>query len=871
METLVVQTKVQVPRPRTDAVVREALLERLADAITTTRLTLVIAPAGYGKTTLLADVREHLPELNMAWLSLDGDDNDAVGFVAALVAALQTIDPTVGATVLATLAHQADARRAISGIINDVDATIAQPFVLVLDDLHEIDNTGLHRALDLLIERMPPQMHIVIAARHNPPLPLARLRGRGHLSEFRLEDLRWNRDDVARLLNERLLLGLTPPQIDALHTHVEGWVTALHLIAGSLRDVAPAERDDAIRRLVGSHRHVFDLLAEEVYAQQPTDVRRFLVETSILDVLTPAICRAVTGRADDAAVLDEVYCRNLFLLATDTTDETSYRYHTLFSAFLRRQLAREYPELVTTLHERAAQAASNPAQAITHWLHANASEQAAQAIEAIATTTFSQGWLRRLQGWIEQIPPATCDAHPWLLHYAGACAWGLGDFDGARRWLERALDRFADDTRGRGETMVQLSIIYQTRGDFAPAQTLCIQARPLPISARSRAQLLMGLAYLAMGAANPAEARAHLAAAIDLAEREDDSGVLQIVAMQTRSVFACVPDGRALIQRLEHLIARRAPDDSPLDAAGACLRMLRACWNGDLAAALAAGEHASHISEHAGGLSWLMVDVGSYLPRLRWLRGDTIRADQLYEQFAYLADEFPGWRSAFWFIRALTDWDQRRYQRVREIARRMEPTSTPEWPIAHVLRLVVRALAELADGADDRATHTLREAIAAQRTVELSLGEEPRLLLAYCYAHHEPEAALDALAPLLAAHEAAGTPGLIALHGPTMVVPLMRLAVTHNVHASFAASVLGILGDNAAPATLTIAATGETLTAREVEVLRLIAKGARNQAIADALMVSIPTVKTHVSRILAKLGVDSRTEAAALARELALL
>ncbi len=299
-----------------------------------------------------------------------------------------------------------------------------------------------------------------------------------------------------------------------------------------------------------------------------------------------------------------------------------------------------------------------PARAIDHFLAAACWDDAAQSIERVAEASFSQGQLHRMQGWITQLPLPTRGAHPWLLYFLGVCAWGLGRFGDAQQWLEQALDGFqaSGDERGRGEALVQLSIVHQTGGNFAPATALMEQALHCPISPRSRAQLLMGLAYLSLGAGNLHAAQTHVQAALELAERSDDPAPLQVVAMQLRSAFGCVPQAIALFERLRQLIERRVADrTSVLYGVHACVQMFLHCWRGDTDAALEAGERALATSERFGGLSWLMVDVGGLLPRLYWLRGDAAHAERLFERFAYLADEFPGWRAAFWFFRALRE------------------------------------------------------------------------------------------------------------------------------------------------------------------------------------------------------------------------
>lgn len=297
-------------------------------------------------------------------------------------------------------------------LINDILETLPDPFVLVLDDLHLVSEPAVYTALDYLLERLPPQMHLMAATRHDPPLALARLRGRGALAELRLPDLRFTLDEAAAFLNTQRL-GLSPEDLASLHSRTEGWAVGLRLLADSLNRIPTRSgRSAFITYLAQTDRYVFDFLADEVLSRQSSAVRTFLLETSILPELTPALCQAVTGRADALAILEDLYRRNLFLVAVDdgrwTTDDGPqttdlirrpssmvrrlssvvhrpiYRYHALFAEFLRRRLTQEMPERLVELHARAAQAETVPARAIAHYLAAQLWEPAAQAMGAVS-------------------------------------------------------------------------------------------------------------------------------------------------------------------------------------------------------------------------------------------------------------------------------------------------------------------------------------------------------------------------------------------------------------------------------------------------------------------------------------------------------
>lgn len=301
-----VGTKVLSPLLRPEVIVRGRLLETLRGALTSRRLTLVSAPAGYGKTTPLGALPHACPDLPIIWLSLDEGDSDPARFLAGLVAALRRLNGACGANtrnLLSGLASPgAEVRRVVGVLINDILETLTDPFALILDDLHLVTEPSVYAALDYLLERLPPQMHLVVATRHDPPLSLARMRARGQLAELRLADLRFTLDEADLLLNGRLSLGLSHDDLVALQARAEGWPAGLGLLAGSLgRISAGHDRAAFIRRLARTDRYVFDFLAEEVWNRIDPKAQAFLLQTSILDELTPALCQAVADATMQAA------------------------------------------------------------------------------------------------------------------------------------------------------------------------------------------------------------------------------------------------------------------------------------------------------------------------------------------------------------------------------------------------------------------------------------------------------------------------------------------------------------------------------------------------------------------------------------------
>lgn len=343
-------TKLYIPSVRPELVPRLRLIERLNAALHG-KLTLISAPAGFGKTTLLSEWVGGCGR-PVAWISLDEGDNDPNRFWAYFIAALQTIHKSLGETVLA--AFQAPQPPPIESIltslINEITA-ISDDFALVLDDYHTIEDRPTHSAMMFLLDHLPPQMHLVIATRADPHLPLSSLRGRGQLTELRADDLRFTTDEAGAFLNEVMGLNLSHEEVGALEARTEGWIAGLQMAALSMR----GQKDIAgfISSFTGSQRYILDYLIEEVFQQQPTSRQDFLLKTSILERFTAPLCDAVTERDDSREVLRTLEQANLFIVPLDEWRQW-YRYHRLFADLLRHRLETvKGKELVTLLHERA--------------------------------------------------------------------------------------------------------------------------------------------------------------------------------------------------------------------------------------------------------------------------------------------------------------------------------------------------------------------------------------------------------------------------------------------------------------------------------------------------------------------------------------
>src|ERR687895_1218887 len=436
-----VSTKLRPSQARPQLVARlrlTATLEREPGR----KLTLISAPAGFGKTTLLVEwLRERAGgEGYVAWLSLDEGDNDPVRFLSYLVGALRrTVGEEFGEGVLAALRSPGPPRmEAVLGALINELADLLGEVAVVLDDYHVIDSENVHWIVIFLLERLPENVHLVISGRVDPPLPLARLRARGQMMELHAADLRFTPEEAAAFLNDAMGLDISAGDIAALEGVTEGWIAALQLAALSMRE--RKDVSDFISSFSGGHRDVFDFLAEEVLERQSEPVQTFLLETSILDSLSGPSCDAVTGRNDGQRMLERLERENLLVVPLDD-ERVWYRYHHLFADFLRGRLERERPERLAPLHVRASEWCEENAlvaEAVRHALSSGDHERAARLMEWGIGQTWYRGEVVTLLGWLRKLPKEAMLPRPLLLVWYAAALMLVGRLDGVESLLQEA-------------------------------------------------------------------------------------------------------------------------------------------------------------------------------------------------------------------------------------------------------------------------------------------------------------------------------------------------------------------------------------------------------------------------------------------------
>src|SRR2546423_13785096 len=539
--TPILATKLYIPPLRPNVVIRPRLIERLNEGLHR-KLTLIAAPAGFGKTTLVSEWVEGIerPRARTAWLSLDEGENDPARFLTYLVAALQSIAANIGEGVLGALQSPQPPPTVsiLTALLNDI-TTIKDPFVLVLDDYHVLEAKAVDHALTFLLEHLPPQMHLVIATREDPPLPLARLRARGHLTEVRAADLHFTPSEAAAFLNQVMGLDLSAEDVTALERRTEGWIAGLQLAAISLQ----GHQDAAgfIRSFTGSHHFVLDYLVEEVLGQQSERVQTFLLRTSILDRLCGPLCDAVlmdpsvSGRES----LEALERANLFIIPLDN-ERRWYRYHHLFADLLRQRLHQstasstgDAESQVNALHIRASvwyEDHGLEIEAFHHAVAANDVERAERLMEGKGIPLHFRGAVTALLAWLGSLPTTVLNARPSLWVRYASLLLVNGQTTGVEEKLqaaETALQRAEADDKTRnlvGQMAAARATLALTRYDV---ETMLAQSRraleylhPNNLSSRSTAHWTLGFAYFLQG--DRAAARRAYTEAISLSQASGD-------------------------------------------------------------------------------------------------------------------------------------------------------------------------------------------------------------------------------------------------------------------------------------------------------------------------------------------------------------
>ncbi len=885
-------TKLHMPRPGPQLVQRSLLYERLAQGMACA-LTLISAAAGFGKSTLLADylTRSATPA---AWLSLEPEDNDLMRFLSYVIAALQTLDQEIGRTSLSLLQSSTPApvEPLLTLLINDLTTEKLPSFVLVLDDYHVIEDPTIHHSLNFLLEHLPPQMHLIIAARADPPLPLARLRGRGQLCELRAADLRFDLNEVETFLHGMMQLDLSRTEVAVLLDRTEGWIAGLQLAALSLR--GRTDVSEFLAAFTGSHRFVLDYLSEEVFLQQKPRVQSFLLHTCILDRLNGSLANAVAAMTHGQAMLEALEHSNLFVVSLDD-ERRWYRYHHLFAEVLRGRLQQTQPDLIPELHRRASlwyEQHNFMDEAIEHALAGEDYTAATRLLEQVARPLVRNSTLLH---WMEALPQPWLDTHP---HLAVLYAWTVVAH-GTRPWSE--IEPWLQGIRV--SLPVHHPLVSKLDGEMAAMQTMAAgfaeeHTRTIELSdqtltllpadhwARGLILLYQGVALLSLQQVEAAIEILKLAVAVN--EAEDSQRLVLIVKSYLAHAYVLHGQLHEAMQLYQEVLQHETKHGQPLRgtllAHGGLGNLLRE-WN-DFPSALVHLQAGLELDQFVGGLPSMTWAVYLPLARLYLAQGKREEAFAALSHIAEIAHTtssalssalVSAWRARFHLalgdVDAAARWAKDGGLSIEELLKKLADLPSHEMTSMTLARLAIaqgQAMAAL-----PLIKHLISTAANAHRTTSAL-----ELLLIQSQAHEaigQREQALTLLQQAIQRAEPEGYIRLFLDEGTPLVMLLMHLresspqqAYIQLLLAAFpdyeTAQPVGKEEHHRRPQPLV-----DPLSERELEVLQLIAAGASNEEIAEQLVIAIGTVKRHVSNILGKLAVSNRTQAVVYAKEIGLL
>ena len=884
-------TKLHPPPACPTLVARPRLITALSDALTHP-LTLVSAPPGYGKTTLVASWLR-TTDVPWAWLSLEEADDDPVRFLQYLLTSLQSVAPAIDVDLLGTLqgARTLPDRALIDLLINGVAG--GDPFLLVLDDLHAVHDASILELLAYLVDHIPPPMHLVILARSDPPLPLPRLRLRNELLEIRADRLRFTQEEAAVFLNQMMGLGLSAGDIQAMEMRTEGWIAGLHLAALSMQ--GSSDIHGFVSALSGTHHYIMDYLVDEVLRQQPEGLRSFLLQTSILGRMCGELCSHVVeseapGAVDGQAMLEALDRLNLFIIPLDD-DRRWYRYHHLFAEVLNRSLERLSAGRLPELHQRASswyEEHGFTQDAIHHALLADDRERAARLMEQNGCGFLMRGEVITLLKWIEAVEPYP-QTHAWL---GVLKAWALtmtGQLDRAEQALqtaERLLTLPVSTVEGRtvlGSIFAARASGANMQGDTRRAAEFAQQALDGLPDANLFACSMQGVATSILGDARSSvgdldgAGRAYTDA-VRIGRAAENTPMAIIANSNLAGVL--LDQGRlqaAARAYRESLALATRPDGQqwPLAVdAHAGLAIISHEWN-----QLEAAEH--HVHQILGlcrqwGPRDIRAVAETLLARLHQIRGNAEDAQQAARYAEELAAggrfsvEWSSWLKAglakFWIAQGklekassfLTDCMATADGDIHAI-RLPEYLAFVKLLVARGetdagLELSARLLVGGGSGGPDGAGH--REPRPAGRRSPRSKG-----------GRQNPSTPCIEHSPL---PRVRATSGSSSMKEPPMAKLLHQVAA-HASGSEYAAELLSAMrkaSGKPAPAAQPLI---EPLTGRELEVLKLIEAGYSNQEIASRLVISVATLKRHITNLYAKLGVGSRTQALSAGRELKII
>lgn len=887
MAVPILSTKLNIPPLRSKYVSRSNLVEKLNESLASgSKLIILSAPAGFGKTTLVCEWAAACGR-PLAWLSLDDSDSTSTGFLAYLVSALQTVQAGVGETVLAALqsAQPPSVAPLLIELVNEISATSIS-FILVLDDYHLVDSKDVDQALSFLVENQPPQMHLVIISREDPPLALSRLRAKGQLTELRADDLRFTLNEASDFLNRVMSLNLASNDISILDKHVEGWAVGLQLAALSLqRDNDPST---FIRSFTGSHHFILDYLVEEVLYRQPENTQQFLLKTSILNRLCGPLCEAVINNPGENGqdTLEALDHDNLFITTLDH-ERRWYRYHNLFRDLLQKQLGQFLsPEEINQSHLRASQwyeANGDFVEAFDHALAAadyhRGAELAEGAYRNMDDKFLSAAWLVQ----VRMLPDSIMSVHPLLCVQAGMAYTDAGDLEASEAYLSKAehclVQVGKSDQYPSLPGMIALGRAFnaQLRGDIHEVVKYAeLSLELIPESdffQRSQANVTLGFSNWAAG-----NLEAALRVMTDWMENLQKTGnTVFVVASAFAVADILVGLGRLMeaessLNRSLELASTQGDEAEKITAHHYLILSQIAYERSEHELYLKRLQMVHKLKDHTTLVDWPYCwNLAQALIKER--EQDFEAALKLLDEAksVYVRNPVPDLRPVD-AIKARIYLKQGRLDKARTWVNGRGLSVSDEIDYLGEFEHLVLARIRIAEH-DYSGINSMLERILAAAEAQNRLWSVLEILLTLflsCQTQGDQQQANIVLNQALIIAEPEGYIRIFVDEGEPMRLQLETLAKDRNHPLrKYLFKLLSAFSRSTANSQQT--GLIEPLTARELEILRLVAQGLSNSEISRRLFLSVSTIKGHNLRIFDKLQAQNRTEAVASARDLGLL